>query len=237
MSGTWQEPFADDASEISYRSVSLACVIGFLLGLLSPVALIDPLLWIVPIAGLILSAWGVRKVAAEPSRLTGRNIAVVGIAVSTVILGWAPTRLFVTRHFVYADARKMADQWCALLKAGKREEVYELHQEQQFRRAPSVSLTQYYETNADPRKQLEAYFEREPLKTLVAQAADGQFRFVGNEEQSRVRENGTQVDFVVLRYDFVHQDEVTPLLLTLKRRFVPATGETRWNVEAVAFLE
>ena len=55
MSAELQELPRVGEAEFQYRSVSLLGILGLILGLASPLALISPIGWVVPAAGAIVS--------------------------------------------------------------------------------------------------------------------------------------------------------------------------------------
>ena len=77
------------ASELpDYHPVSGLAVAGLMLGLLSAIALIDPIGWLLPPVGILLSAVALWRIARSSPAMVGRKAALVGLSLS-VLLGAA----------------------------------------------------------------------------------------------------------------------------------------------------
>ena len=86
---------ADDYS--SYRSLSPAAVLSAVLGLGSIVAFFDWWLVVLPVAGLALGVFALRRIAARSDELAGRIPALAGVVLSAVCLVGGQTRLWYIR--------------------------------------------------------------------------------------------------------------------------------------------
>ncbi len=96
---------------VNYRALPAQALIGLILGLLSPAAFVDPLLWIVPVLGIFFSVWALRRIKRNPAAVTGRKRALLGLALALFSLAAAPTDLFAYRQLVQNQARQVADTW------------------------------------------------------------------------------------------------------------------------------
>lgn len=70
----------------TYRAMSSAAVAALVLGVLSPVALFDVTFSLVPLCGVLVAIralWSIRRL---PEELTGRGLAIAGLACSAVFL-------------------------------------------------------------------------------------------------------------------------------------------------------
>lgn len=77
---------ADDIPE-TYRALSAAAVVSCVLGVLSVLAFADFWMGVVPALAILLGVVSWRRIAANPLELTGKPLAMVGIALGTVF--WA----------------------------------------------------------------------------------------------------------------------------------------------------
>src|SRR5690606_17644014 len=89
-----------------YTSLSSLAVGAFLLGLGSLVALLTPLLVVIPFAGVIVSLFALVRISRSAGALSGRNLAMAGLALS-VICGVASPLRVTMRDSLYS---KQADQ-------------------------------------------------------------------------------------------------------------------------------
>jgi hypothetical protein len=98
---------ATDAPE-QYRALSSAAVAAFVFGLLSLTALMDYWLAVVPIVGIIWGLIALRQVRARSAELTGRGLALCGLALSSVLLFAGPARVYYGEiSFLRPDERLM----------------------------------------------------------------------------------------------------------------------------------
>jgi hypothetical protein len=140
---------------------------ALLLGLAAPLALVNPLLWCVPAAAVIFSLIALRAINAEGSSLTGRNLALVGLALALVFGLWAPSRHYSRQWRLYSQAHVFADEWLALIHDGKIEQAHQLTLMEVERQRPGTSLAKFYADSQDAKASL-AYFRKDkPLKTFI----------------------------------------------------------------------
>jgi hypothetical protein len=88
--------YANQSAEApdQYRALSSAAVAAFVFGLLSLTALMDYWLVVVPIVGIIWGLIALRQVRARSAELTGRGLALCGLALSTVLVFAGPARVY-----------------------------------------------------------------------------------------------------------------------------------------------
>lgn len=80
------EEFEDEAAYQPYRALSKSALISFVLAILSTVALVFPVLLVLPLVGLLLGIAAKRKIHRYPDELTGRWLAWLGIAGCALLL-------------------------------------------------------------------------------------------------------------------------------------------------------
>ena len=93
-----------DTRIAEYRAVSSSAVAGLILGLLSPAAMIDPVLWTAPIAGIIFSVLGLRRIARNAPALISRKAAMWGLILSIFFGSAAVTDWYVYRAMLRRQA-------------------------------------------------------------------------------------------------------------------------------------
>lgn len=78
-------PEVDDLNPADdYRAVSATAVAGLALGILSPLALLDWWLALIPIAAVALSLMGLEQTRKRASEFTGKSLAVAGLVLGLV---------------------------------------------------------------------------------------------------------------------------------------------------------
>ena len=115
---------AADEEVARYRAVSSLAVAGLLAGLLSPLAMFAAVLWLVPLAAVVLSGLALRRIAARRPDLVGRPAALAGLMLGTVFLVAAPVDDLVYRYFLRQQARQFAEIWIDAVRHG---DVYKAH--------------------------------------------------------------------------------------------------------------
>lgn len=99
-----------------YRAVSGLAIAGLLLGLASVLVFVHPVLWIVPLAALVLCVSALRQIAAQPTALLGRRAALVGLAAALIFGISAPVHYVLYRYQLRAEAIGVAAEWFTALR-------------------------------------------------------------------------------------------------------------------------
>jgi hypothetical protein len=94
--GDKYETLADNSADdyAAYRALSPAAVTSCILGIASFAAFLGFWLVVLPLCGLALGVFAVRRIAARPDELTGRLPAMSGIALSAVCLAGGQATLW-----------------------------------------------------------------------------------------------------------------------------------------------
>ena len=69
----------EDAELAAYRPLAGQAVLGLICGLLAPLAMVDPMLWAIPMLGTLLSCWALRRIKRYAPAMVGRKIAIGGL--------------------------------------------------------------------------------------------------------------------------------------------------------------
>jgi len=78
-----QPPEVDGESPyVHYRALSVSAVSSLIVGVLSLAALLDQVLWIIPVLGILLGAFALVKIRRWEDEMTGAKVAKAGIALS-----------------------------------------------------------------------------------------------------------------------------------------------------------
>jgi len=134
-----------DEELAEYRSLSGWAVTGLIFGLLSPLALVDPLLWTVPIAGVFVcgrALWIIKQNAPE---MAGRKLALTGLWLVVLSLTAAPADCLYYRWHMRDEARQTALFWFELLAKNRPEMAYQLTLTSQFRQPLDERLWAFYQ--------------------------------------------------------------------------------------------
>ncbi len=99
----------------SYTSLSAVAVCALLLGLASPLALLAPLMVVVPLAGVIVALLALVRIGNSAGALSGRKLAYWGLALSILCGIASPLRVSVRDNLYGRQADRTARAWLDLL--------------------------------------------------------------------------------------------------------------------------
>jgi len=171
-----------------YRSVSLLAVVALLLGLLSPVALVNAVLWAVPILGLIVAAAAYRAIVRAPDRMTGRGMALVAIGLCTLFLSLATAHSFSRTLWLRHEGRQFMDLWLELIRRQELQKAHQLHLPKPQRAGGNIPLANYYQNDERARQRLEAFVQQQPQQTLLAHAESLRFEHLRHNSSLQTRD-------------------------------------------------
>lgn len=135
----------DEAPELdNYRPISPVVIGACIAGLFSLLAVFHPLLWIVPVATVILSVYAIIRVSSAHSRYGGRGAAFVPLCLAVLVGAYAPARTISRDRMLFAEAREKSDQWLSLLQQGRAQEAHQLSMKSDVRFQGPGSLASHY---------------------------------------------------------------------------------------------
>jgi hypothetical protein len=174
-----------DAHAAEYKSLSGWAVGGLIFGLLSPAALVDPLLWAVPIAGITISCWALWQIKQNAPELLGRKAALAGAWFSVFFLAAGCSDWFYYRWRIENEARQVALFWFELLAKNRPEMAFQLTLSTQHRQPLDARIWEFYKNSETWRKALKNYVAQgkpeEPprlVRTLLALGDSAQVRYL-----------------------------------------------------------
>ena len=221
--------FDETTEGSSYHAVSPAAVGSLVLGLLSPLALVGSLLWIIPAVGIGLAALALRAIRQSNGDLTGRATAYAGLALCTTFASAGPVKTAYTTYYLADAAKPIVEAWFDFLRHGEPQKALQLTTPSMQRRVLNDLLWDYYRSSPENRQELEK-FVASPVPRLVLEYGEKcQVRFY---EVSRVI-TGPSNDTIELVYAVTYPDEngkkTVFVLMTVDRRPLQ-TGEISWRI-------
>lgn len=214
--------------EEEYRPLSALCVVALLAGLASPLSLVHPLLVVVPLASAALALVALRSLATAAQPVTGQRLAVAGLCLAMLFLGWGIAKRLHHRAVVRASAREFADDWLRVLATGDRYRAHQMHAAREFRVDPHAQIEQLYAINASATSSMNTFFENPAVQKFLAAGRGVKFRFVEVARQSQ----NQLADIVVLRYEIEAKDRF-PMWITVRRTFRNALHDTDWELHDI----
>lgn len=119
-----QQFAAETDEEIAYSSMSVLAIVGLMLGLLAPLSLVGALLWVIPIAGAVVSLAAMSRIAGSEGALVGRWAALAGLVLCIASLAAAASRTTMSKVFVSRQARDVSLEWIAAVQEGELAEAF-----------------------------------------------------------------------------------------------------------------
>ena len=224
-------PHADELR--GYRAISLLAPITALLGIASVLALIHPLLWIVPLFAIVIGTIALRQISTNPEMI-GRKAVLFGLMLALFLGTFSPARLLTRQWMLSYESRRIASDWLELVRQGRLEEAHQWTLRPTDRQATDVSLDKYYESSGAALKDLDDFFNREIIERFRSVAQVGKIRF----ERKSVVAHANDADHVAHHFavskDVNGQSECVQIVTALKRSLNPRTRAAYWVVENVS---
>jgi hypothetical protein len=213
-----------------YRSFSVSAIIAVVLGLASPLCFGAPLLSLIPIAGIAVSIFALRRIAASDGALAGRWAAVMGLILSAALVVAPVSRGLVLRSMRSQQSREFATSWLTLVTSGHSDEAFRLTLDSTRGSAPVEPGEK-----AAPENPKDRFLGQPQVKALAAAGADAEIRFAGTLAYDPER-----FPLVYVRQKFqvvpkATNSDVHPVdvALTLQRARLPKEGRSRWIVWSI----
>ncbi|MGB9687714.1 hypothetical protein [Thermogutta sp.] len=156
----------------AYRPLSAAAVLACVLGVLSVSAFFGPALWVIALAGVIVSLWAWIRIHQFDPPLTGRTGALIGLGLSVFCLVGGPAQWMLQRYLLTQEAQKFAMLFFDYLLHDQPHKAHQLSRAA-FDRAPlDEHLWEKYPPDSSARKDLEAFLERKEVRAIILLGKD-----------------------------------------------------------------
>jgi hypothetical protein len=229
-----------DAEIARYHAVSKLAVAGLLFGLAAFLAVIEPVLYFVPLTGIALSAAALGAIARSEQSLLGRKAALVGLALSLAVAAAAPAHWITYRHLVRREAREFALAWFDLLRGGEPQKAFQLTRHPNSRQPLGEGLWDYYRQNPHVRMELETYvappdgrwgnFAPKLVRTLLALGPKAEARYFSTDLQGRIGGIDTVYQVYAVTFGEGPQRKTFFVGLEMKRLGAPSSRHAAWQI-------
>ena len=212
----------------SYRPVSASAVAGLILGLLSPLALLGPLLWFLPPSGIVVSAaalWRIGRVEPAP---VGRKAALLGLFLAMLFAAAAPVDKLTYRWLLGREARRFSDAWFHALLEDSPQKAHQLTIAPDYRQRLDDQLVDFYRHDFRWHDKLDEYVDEEVVRALLALGPNTRAQFY--DIRGVAREFGIPVVFIRYAVTFVEAGKKKTFFVGLKlerQQLVNGTGNWR----------
>lgn len=220
---------SQDAAIAEYHPLSKLAVVGLIFGVLSPVAIVDPLMWTVPPVGIVVSGLALWQIAREAPALIGRKAALIGLMLSILFGTAVPTQWFGYRWLLRREASRFADAWFELIGQGEPHKAYQLTLNPQYRQPLDEKLWKLYREAPYWRKELKDYVAKQPVRTLLALGTGAQIRYYDIEGFDREQDREVVHLLYAVSYESAGEKTTFFVGLTLERVKLE-TGRANWRL-------
>ena len=107
-----------------YRPISTLAVLSLIAGCSSALALMNQILWVIPLLAVGLSIAAIRDTSVQGSQKSGRGVALIGLALS-VGFGVQSLTVFSGNTLIdHSRARETVSRWHRVIRAGDWDMAY-----------------------------------------------------------------------------------------------------------------
>lgn len=211
-----------------YHPVSGLAVAGLVFGLLSAIALLDPIGWLLPPVGILLSAVALSRIARSNPAMVGRKAALAGLALSVLLGAAAISRSATYNRLVRDEARAFGLAWFQLLAERQPQMAFQLTLEPGDRQPLDSDLWTVYRNSPERRKALKEYVDGPLVKTLLALGEKASVRYWGTEDFSGEEGNETLTQTFSVTYPDAGSTKTFFVDLVLRRPAILRSQGVNW---------
>jgi hypothetical protein len=214
-----------------YRPVCGTALLGLLLGMASPLALLAWPAWIVPLFGVVSSFFGLRRMAASDVPRLGRKAALAGLGLSMVFLVAGPAKAYFRHAMMRDEARRFADYWFDFLRNRQTYKAYELTLLPERRDPLDDAVSQYYRAGTQQRALVVGFARSQPMQTVLALGERAQCQYYCAERPIADETTGEFALPLVYAVTFDGDDGPTSFFVRVTvKRSVPANRGAYWQI-------
>lgn len=229
-----QLPDYNSLESAEYRSLSPGAIVGLVLGLLSPLAMVTPLLGFLPIVAAVVSWFAIRSIQKSPETRAGTNFALAGLGLSIAVVAAAYAQERVATSLHQADAEQVAEQFFDRLRAEDPVGAYELTLIHRRRLPTSEAANMFYESDVEAGLRL-AEFKENPVIQSLAKGDDP--KWVRCLELQKLRFGKLAIGGVYLTSDESADGEQREVSLILERSSSQGLIPASWHVAKFDFAD
>jgi len=204
---------AENEDLLEYRELSRLAIGGMVLGVLSVLAIFTSVLWVVPVLAIVLSLVAYYQID-KSEVLTGKGMALIGMALAAIWLGIGVTQGSVRDRVMMNQSREMARGWLDLLLEKRTMEAHQLTMRANARQTASTPLDGYYQSDDMVQEDLLSFETQDAVKAI-------------QEWEGGPLEAKFQHDVTTSMYEGVHYGRHAFQIIDQE------SGQPLWDVEVV----
>jgi hypothetical protein len=217
-------------AEMEYRSIEPWAVGGLLLGLLSPAALLAPLLWLLPGLGILANCVALARLNRNSSR-AGRGAALMGLGLSVMFALAPPVEMGTAYLLLRNQGREVADHFLEYLTHDQPEKALMLRTLPEIRQLEDPWT--FFRYDGDAKKDLEKFTRMPLVRTLLALGDKADVKFL---QLSGIGFSGPQAQvnyWYTVTFDDAGKKKTFVVGVVLERKPVGQPGLSPWRVKDV----
>lgn len=160
-----------------YRSVSGEAIVGLILALLSPLALVRTILIGIPIAAAVLCLVALWRIRASQGHRIGKMPAIVGLGLACLFAAAAPAQVIAYNRTLQARATPIAMAWLDALRHREPQKAHQLTNPHLTRLPLTDDLWPYYVRDEAAGRELQEFVGDPAVRFLLTLGEDAQVRF------------------------------------------------------------
>jgi hypothetical protein len=221
---------AQEADITEYRAISGLAVVGVIVGLLAPLALMHPLLGFLPATGIVVSALALKRILQASPALIGRKAALLRLGLSLLFGAMAGADWFTYRLLVDWEARKFAHHWYEFLRQGEPLKSAQLREHPGARLPLDERIADHYVAGSEDYRYVQDYLRRPEVRSLLALGPKADFRYYDTERQYRCGGADCIQQVYAVTTEEGGRKTSYFVRLILKRLSYPETGRAYWQL-------
>ena len=219
-----------DGEIAQYKSVCATAVLGLLLGLLAPLAILNKTLLAVPLLGIVVCGVALWRIARNPAGLVGRKAAIVGLILSCLFAASTSSHRRYGEWLLSREAEQFASIWLKQMAENRPYSACQLFLNRDERRVIDDKLEDFYLNHPKLRHDMdEQYLGRPHIAELLALGSKAKVRSV----RTMAVVHKPQLDYVIQVYTISYPDgdeqATLPLQLSLERK-QHADATASWKI-------
>lgn len=220
----------DDGTVDEYRAVSGWAIAALILGLLSPLALVDVWLSVIPVAGIVVAVVALARIAWLAPALTGRKAALAGLFVAVLCASATAADQWFFWRSIDHEARQFAKAWFDFLSEDEPLKAHQLSLPPSRRQPLNEKLPDYYEKGEPWHDELEGYLAQPAIQRLLALGKQAQVRYRATEASGGATHSIAVRQLFSVTYDKAEQGTTTFLVRLGMQRVPLEHSQAAWQM-------
>ncbi len=220
-----------DATELpDYRPLCVSAAVGLVLGLLSFLALLHPVMWFVPVVAVAVNAFALMSVSRS-ERMVGRNAALCGLFAALLFGIGAPLRTVTYHWLARREANRFGREWLQAILEGNVHKAHQMASMPADRKPIDEQLPGLYAHTTAMQTELENYLKSPAVAKLRTLGTSASVRHERTESSESDGRNDLVKDLYTVTYEENGQQRTTVLQLSLWRNLKSDVGPRLWRVQ------